>query len=88
MTTVIDFKKMTLKEIDLLWQNLDLELERQLALERGLQEHYNKLVGAKAKDATGGLIKGVQSAIVETLRRQALVEEYLIENEAPGWTSS
>jgi len=81
-------QKMSLKEADLAWQRTDLEVERLTALESQLQQHYNNLNGKYAMDSTAGLIKSVQKAIAEQLRYQSELEMYLIENEAPGWTST
>jgi len=79
---------LTLKQADLEWQSTELEIGRLTALENMLQRHYNKLVGEKAKDATDGMIKGVQSAIRQQLQYQQRLEMYLIENEASGWVST
>jgi hypothetical protein len=79
---------LTLKQADIEWQSTELEISRLEALERRLQAHYNKLVGEKAKNSTDGLIKGIQLAIREQLQYQQRLENFLIENEAPGWTST
>ena len=78
----------SIKENDLLWQKAELEIERLENLERMLHRHYNKVVGDQAKESTNHLIKEIQKAIATQLQLQAEIEAFLIENEAPGWTST
>jgi len=79
---------MTLKQADLEWQSTELEIQRLSATEKQFQAHYNTALSSAVKDATSGIIKGIQSAIREQLQYQQRLEMYLIENEAPGWVST
>lgn len=77
-----DFKKR-----DLRWQELELELTRIEAIQHRLTEMINPLP-ISANSALYDQFDALTTQHRKLLTEQREIEEYMIENEAPGWTST
>jgi len=81
-------KEWTLKQLAEEWQKKELDIAELEAVERKVQDIYNFATDDIVKSVTEYRIKIIQAEIARQLGEQSEIETILIENEAPGWTST
>lgn len=80
-------ERWTLKALDLRWQELELDIEKHQHIASAMAQATNTVIeqGFKADWSAHSI---VLNKIAEMCAEQAEVEIILVENEAPGWTST
>jgi len=76
------------RDMETKWQAYELDLERMNEQRRGLSEQIGKLTNANEINLAYEMIDSITKAEREVIHLQQVAEEYLIENECEGWTST
>lgn len=76
------------RQQDLLWQTYETDLERLAAERKRLSGEIQRLTNAADQQNAYAILDAVNAAEGELIRKQQDVEEWLIENNAPGWTNT
>jgi len=88
MIAPTDFKKHTLKELDLRWQEIELDIEG-LSIEQKKMLKIGGETTFRLDAETAYCLADMYGDLISKLvTEQAEIEMYLIENESPGWTST
>lgn len=83
-----DFAKHTLKELDLRWHELEAELHRVGNKQSDLLMQAAHLLNSPDQKTAYWMADEYGKQYSRMLKEQSEIEEYLIENEAQGWTST
>lgn len=76
------------KRADRLWQQMEGDLNKLAAERRSLSASIQKLTFVSDQQNAYALMDNINKAEKELIDSQQELEAWLIENEAPGWTST
>jgi hypothetical protein len=88
MIKTTDFPKHTLRELNLRWHEIELDLPNLELIQRKMYEMSREKTYKPEQDLARTLGDNYGEMIKRLVEEQSELETYLIEHEAEGWTST